>query len=359
MYHRGALPVLLFATACGCSAVTTAANKINPFHKEPLRATAGNPAVEVACIWQPGEGRNAAGIPCRGFTGQVFFFTQKDATPALVDGDVRVYLFADRGSDEDRSKPLHQYDFTPEAWGMHATQTALGPGYSVFVPYPENDPYQARCQIRLRFQAKGGGTLYSENVTLTLDGRQRPNDAGPGLTPTVKSAEIERRSGTLQELNGQTSAAGAEPRRLKTSTFSLDGRGALIPVGHEQPAEGGEPARRAADSHPLTRTPSRSAAAHPLTGEASPAPGRTPSRGFSAELGGSMIPAHPLTSPPAEATPRELPTDEAEEVPTDRRFRLVRPTASSRPAEAATFAPAPETAAGDAIGWHPAEKAGF
>ena len=327
MSVRKPLSILLLATACGCSTLTTAANKVNPWHQEPLRATAKNPVVEVACIWQPGEGRNDKGIPCRGFSGQVFFFTRKESEPALVDGKVRVYLFSDRGSEADRSKPLHQYDFSPEAWGLHATMTSLGPGYSVFVPYPDADPYQARCQLRLRFEPAGGGTLYSESVTLTLDGRPRPAATGPGLTPTVQHAEIDRRTGTLRQIGEQAADA---PRKLKTATFALDGRGSLMPVGYEEPAN--DPAaRRKADRHPLTGKTVHADGLHPLTAVE---PGAEP--GAAKDAGEA---AHPLTAHPAANAPRELPDAAATPSEPEERFRLSRP--ASRESAGAESTPQP------------------
>ncbi len=350
MLHRGALPILLlFVTASGCSAVTIAANKMNPFHKEPLRATPQNPVVEVACIWQPGEGRNDKGIPCRGVTGQVFFFTRKNSEPALVDGDVRVYLFSDRGSDEDRAKPLHQYDFIGEAWGLHATQTSLGPGYSVFVPYPDSDPYQARCQLRLRFEPVGGGTLYSESVAVMLDGRARPTEGAASTSPTVREMKVEHRSGTLEELNGRT-AADDGSRKLKTSTFSLDGRGALIPVGYDEPADA-KPRPRAA-GHPLTGDSMRSAS-HPLTGGV-----RTTQTATPAAL-------HPLTGRPREVAPGPLPAGDAIELQPERRFRLGgsgTPSSlapSIEPDSAAVLAPVSEAGRWDAPGWQPLDSPNF
>ncbi len=219
---------LLLTVAPGCSGLAEMTSKVNPWADHVVRADEKNPAVEVACIWQPGEGRNDKGIPSRGFSGQVFFFTGRDSEPALVNGTMRVYLFADRGTHEERAKPLHQYDFTPEAWSAHATMTSLGPGYTVFVPFPGTEPYQVRCQLRARFTAQNGQAIWSEAVAMTLEGPPRPGQeplsmAGKGPNaaslPTIIDAKLTHRRASADELTAEGSEA--EPRRLRTDTFRI------------------------------------------------------------------------------------------------------------------------------------------
>ena len=220
---------LLLVAAVGCSSLAGTAAKVNPFADRIVRADAANPAVEVACIWQPGEGRNEKGIPARGFSGQVFFFTGREREPALVDGTMRVYLFADRGTPEERAKPLRQYDFTPEAWSAHGMKTSLGPGYSVFIPYPGTEPYQVRCQLRARFTPRQGPAIWSEAVAMTLEGPPRPGQepltmarGGNGQPlPTIAEAKFTHRRGPAHELSD--SGRAPEARRLRTDTFRLGG----------------------------------------------------------------------------------------------------------------------------------------
>jgi hypothetical protein len=232
MTRIGLLPLLSLVAACGCSSLGSIAD-LNPFAKKYVTADAKNPAIEVACIWQPDEGTNENGIPTRGFAGQVFFFTRSGTEPALVDGTMRVYLFADRGTPEERGKPIKQFDFTPEAWALHATLTSLGPGYGVFIPYPQSEPYQVRCQLRARFTPKEGPTLWSEAVTITLEGPPQPGaepawwktlDGAPS-PPTVIDAKITHE--TRSAAQAATSAAGqgderSAAKKLRTDTFRLD-----------------------------------------------------------------------------------------------------------------------------------------
>ena len=163
---------------CGCSTLASSWNSFSPLVDRPVVASAANPVVDVACMWQPGEGRSAKGVPARGFAGQIYFFAKDKAEPVLVEGDVRVYLFAGIGTAEEQARPIHQYDFKADAWKTHASRTSLGPGYNVFIPYPEHAHYQIRCQLRVRYQPPGGGPpIWSEALSMVLDGPPRPDDA--------------------------------------------------------------------------------------------------------------------------------------------------------------------------------------
>ncbi|MBA3312656.1 MAG: hypothetical protein M3552_00075 [Planctomycetota bacterium] len=252
--------LLLLVATCGCSSLSGGWKTFLP-GKKWVVADAHNPAVEVACVWQPGEGRGPQGVPARGFSGQIYFFTRKDAEPALVNGNVRVYLFADRGTQEERGKPLHEYDFTPEQWSAHATMTSLGPGYSVFVPYPEPEAYQVRCQLRVRFTSAEGDTVWSEALTMILEGPPRPGSEpnfwsssdAQALVGRGNQIEVTKRSGTPAQLKASASSEAA-PRKLRSETFSLS---ELQQVGYEVPV------RRTSASATSQRKPVRNVT-HPL-----------------------------------------------------------------------------------------------
>lgn len=299
--------VTLLAATCGCASVADLSDSLNPFVKRPTVADPTNPAVEMACVWQPGEGRGGHGVPARGFSGQIFFFTGRNAEPVLVDGSVRIYLFADRGTPEERAKPLQQFDFGPEAWSAHATMASLGPGYSVFVPYPQSEAYQVRCQLRARFTPSyGGPPLWSEAVTMVLDGPPQPGAEPAWWTnidrskapPTVASYDINHKRGTLAQLNGDAQqngdkqAAGEPTRTLRTDTFSL---GTIRPVAYEAPTavERPQPSSRSplkarpapnfvddlavlpSQSHPLSSNEQPAVSSHPLTRTASGRPAKS------------------------------------------------------------------------------------
>lgn len=196
----------LFAMShVGCASMLNVA----AFKSLENKETAANPVTQIVCLWQPAEGRDPEGIPCRGFAGQIMFITQRSAAPTKVDGEVRVYVFDDQGSDEEQVKPIRQFDFESKPWAMHLTNGTLGPTYSVFIPYTRRGMHEAQCALRIRYTPKNAPALYSDLSTVLLKGKKTPlqaQNAGPS-EPVVS-------------LNGTPASSLAQ----RTTTISLDPR---------------------------------------------------------------------------------------------------------------------------------------
>ncbi len=145
-----------------------------PFEKKIPKASASDPVVQVLCLWQQAEGRDPEGYPCKGFSGQILFLSNKAATPVQCDGDVRIYLFDDQGDTEAQAKPLRQFDFDAGSWDVHLTKTSLGPTYSVFVPYVRRGVKDANCALRIRLKPKTGPVVFSDLSNMPLNGNKKP-----------------------------------------------------------------------------------------------------------------------------------------------------------------------------------------
>ena len=91
--------VMVFISFAGCSTFHS------QFGKKMLKATATDPVVEMLCFWEPGDGEDPDGVPCKGFTGQILFLNHA-SKPVVVDGDVRIYLFDDQGTPEEQSQTI-------------------------------------------------------------------------------------------------------------------------------------------------------------------------------------------------------------------------------------------------------------
>ena len=179
----GLMLVCLFISSSGCATLKM------PFGKDRMQtATARNPVTQVICIWQPSEGRDPNGMPCRGFAGQILFLAGRNSLPVMVDGDVRIYLFDDQGTDEEQTKPIHQYDFDSGSWAPHLTKGTLGPTYSVFVPYTRRGTYEAKCALRVRLKPADEPAVFSDMAMVPLDGRpKKANDSESQLPSAVES----------------------------------------------------------------------------------------------------------------------------------------------------------------------------
>ena len=156
----------LLIQASGCAALTW-------FQHETANlvlADAQHPVERIVCIWQPAEGHGLDGLPCRGFAGQIFFFTRGLPTPVVANGEVEIFVFDDQGTPEEQTKPLHEFEFTPEAWTHLLHETQLGPAYSLFVPYPRKGRHEAHCALLVRLKPANGPMVASDMAYVTLPG---------------------------------------------------------------------------------------------------------------------------------------------------------------------------------------------
>ena len=223
----------LTGVMCGCLLFTSSgcATLKMPFGKDRMQtATARNPVTQVICIWQPSEGRDSSGMPCRGFAGQILFLAGRNSLPVMVEGDVRIYLFDDQGTDEEQTKPIHQYDFDTGSWAPHLTKGTLGPTYSVFVPYTRRGTYEAKCALRVRLKPGDEPAVFSDMAMVPLDGRpKKASDTASQLPSAV-------------EVKAADEAVSQKLRR--TTTISMAGETMKPTATGIQTAAAGSPALR-------------------------------------------------------------------------------------------------------------------
>jgi hypothetical protein len=211
-----ALASIVIATSLtGCATFNAA------FGKKMPRATSGDPVVEIICLWQPGEGRDPDGIPCKGFLGQVMFLNSSTSTPVVMEGSVRIYLFDDQGTPEEQAKPLRIFDFPDGPWQIHLTETAFGPSYSVFVPYVRRGVTEANCALRVRFNPKQGSPVFSDITNMSLTGHTRTIgvEAKPITRVDLEKQTVDAVTGSLLRTTTiSTGPTGSTPQTANTLT---------------------------------------------------------------------------------------------------------------------------------------------
>lgn len=199
-------------------------------------ASKKKPATQIITMWKPAKGKGLKGRPTRGFAGQVMFFTARDAIPAVVNGKVRVYLFDNHGTQEEQSKPIHQFDFEPEAWNTHAEYSKLGPAYNIFIPYTRSDGHEVDCTLSIRLSpADGGPVIFSEEANITLDGPKRKE---MNHSRGISGDQRRKRSAKSVKQSYEISHETIVPKRVK---FSKDekranrrGRDAVARTEHRE-----------------------------------------------------------------------------------------------------------------------------
>jgi hypothetical protein len=274
---------LAFSCGCASTGFLSFSNKDKPV------AGPKNPVVQALCLWQPAEGTGIDGKTCRGFAGQIFFFTNRGFVPAKVDGDVRVYLFDDQGSPDERVKPIHQFDFPRESWNALLHDGRLGQTYTIFIPYTRKGFHEANCSLRLRYTPHGGTApaIFSEMVNVTLPGSKRKTaEEEPGDEPLFENVLQEHArppvaGNKVLEDRPHTSAgsAGADERLSRAKSALVHAahemRPASVPLTPEERerivreararlGDGVETLSYESDDRSETARPSRRAASHPL-----------------------------------------------------------------------------------------------
>lgn len=168
--------------AVGCSPTGSFFKSSASMLRDPGRLI-GRPAyerdvVKVVALWEAAHGKGMDGKNCRGFAGQVLFFGPKVETGVRVNGTVRITLYDEYDPEaEEEPQPLHQFEFTPEAWDVHRGEGTLGHSYSVFVPYVNKHRNQVNCALRVDLVQEDGRIVSSRDTEILLPGRDTKNAA--------------------------------------------------------------------------------------------------------------------------------------------------------------------------------------
>lgn len=115
-------------------------------------------------LHQPGQ----PGV--RGFGGRVYFYQSQGTDPVKVDGALAVYVFDADQLDPYEQKPLRKFVYTAEQFKEHYSATALGPSYSVWLPWDEVGGPARRLSLIARFEGSEGGTVISDPAIKLLPG---------------------------------------------------------------------------------------------------------------------------------------------------------------------------------------------
>lgn len=207
--------VLCLIVLCGCQSV--------PFFSKLhyLEADSRHPLMEVLCVWEPAEGRGIDNAPTRGFGGQILCFASGYKEPVKVHGDVRIYVFDDKGVNGDPSLPIHQFDFSADVWNTFLRPSSLGPSYQIFIPYTRKGMDATSCTLRVRLTPEDGLPVYSRMATVALAGQGIEKNKPTSETVQTVSHEETSHKGqgittadfTEIALAGKTPDGGLQPSK--------------------------------------------------------------------------------------------------------------------------------------------------
>ncbi|NOX53663.1 MAG: hypothetical protein GXP27_04350 [Planctomycetes bacterium] len=304
----------LLIPASGCAALSWLQ------HDQPnlVLADAEHPIERIICIWQPAEGHGLDGLPCRGFAGQIFFFTRGVPTPVVANGEVQIFVFDDQGTPEEQTKPLHEFEFTQEAWTRLLQETQLGPAYSLFVPYTRQGQHEAHCALLVRLKPIDGPPVTSDMAYVTLPGRKPPLELNEKASNPndLRDGETDRRSATRTTtirppLPLASQLAKSATERRSDTPKKLSHAAAARPISSTR-AAGRSRGRQTVSAPALPKSPA-----------SSPRPDANAARMSNSK--GSHVEASGLASTTDEAGSDSPVASEAEDQPPVKYFRLTPP----------------------------------
>jgi hypothetical protein len=164
--------------------------------------------VKVATTWTPDTLVQTGRTPTRGFGGRIFFYDEKSrAVP--VEGTLIVHGFDDGA--ETQEGRVKRFEFTPEQFTRHFSQTDLGASYSVWVPWDAIGGTQRRISLVTSFRTQDGKTVQGVPATVLLPGAS---------TESKLDMKVSRLSPEYNNYLEATKSAASKTTGLTTTTIA-------------------------------------------------------------------------------------------------------------------------------------------
>ena len=126
---------------------------------------------KLVAVWTPAALHPPGKRAVRGFGGRILFHGQDPQLTMPVDGSLIVYAFDDTDADPDNPLPDKKYVFTAEEFATFESDSALGPSYSVWLPWDAVGGDQKPVTLITRFEDASGRIVMSQPAQATLPGR--------------------------------------------------------------------------------------------------------------------------------------------------------------------------------------------
>ncbi len=179
----------------------------------------------IAVIWSDSvaSANNVANV--RGFGGRIYFY-DKDSKPIRANGELTVYAFDD-SNETHKTQADRVYKFRQEELQSHFSETALGPSYSVWIPWDKVGGDRKSIALMPMFKTPENQVVKSEQSINVL----------PGKTPVqvAKADEVYRVLGSSPAVG----RLGQVAQTSKKSNYDVQLASANEPTdrGQDSPAD--------------------------------------------------------------------------------------------------------------------------
>lgn len=146
----------------------------------------------MVSTWTEAVRSRAGESPKRGFGGRFVFFKNDSQDPVRVDGQLVVYAFDETGREPYKTEPSKSYVYPADELPKFESQSALGPSYSIWLPWDQAGGTEHNISLIARFEPKGGPVIVGEQTRHYLSGAPAspiPAEAQQqmALTPTPQA----------------------------------------------------------------------------------------------------------------------------------------------------------------------------
>ena len=179
--------------------------------------------VKLASIWNADTLIQTGRQPTRGFGGRIFFYDEK-SRPVPVEGTLVVHGFNDKASEA--SEAVKRFEFTPEQFTRHFSQSDLGASYSIWIPWDAVGGKQTQVSLVASFETSEGKMVQGVPAMVLL----------PGTRTELKEQLADRLS--PQYRKWQQAANGEVSRSSGLTTTTIHRRSRLPAAANGDDAQG-------------------------------------------------------------------------------------------------------------------------
>lgn len=160
----------------------------------------------------------------RGFGGRILFFQRGSEDPVKVDGQLVVYAYDESLGDAEQVRPTRRYIFPAEHFARHHSDSAIGPSYSVWLPWDDVGGPMKNISLITRFEPTGGPLIVGEQTKHFLPGEHLVEEKKPalqvssGVQLTTHLQSSSQKAASTSNLKPTSEDAGKE---LKTTTIRV------------------------------------------------------------------------------------------------------------------------------------------
>ena len=168
--------------------------------------------VKIAVTWSPDTLVQPGHTPTRGFGGRVYFYDERSSA-VPVEGTLVVHGFDDtavRHGEPADAADVKRFEFTPEQFTRHFSQSDLGASYSVWIPWDAVGGPQRKISLVASFQTTQGKMVQGQPATILL----------PGSNSTLEVAEAGPALARSYTRHRQALAAGDASPSMMTTTIA-------------------------------------------------------------------------------------------------------------------------------------------